>query len=313
VIHRETEAEYQARQAISASFCWDLLTECPAQAWHNSVFNPERPPEEPNGDLDFGKLVHLATLENHLLAERVMIVDAGDFRKKEARHLRDEAYVQNKIPLLFSSARKRNSTRYGYEDLQTIRAALEQSAAAELLFGPGESEVSFTWDFVTPGDLGPAEQGPFGPTRYHTPYKIACKARADRKVPGALVDLKTADSASPAAFSRAMARYGHHLRAAFYVDGWASSLIDEGWNVREYLFVVVGKSEPHLVQTYRLDDHALEAGRRLYRKAFSEIRRARETGVWSGYGGEGKESIITMPLPTRVDYQLADMEARGEL
>jgi hypothetical protein len=295
MIHRETEAEYHARLAVSATFCLDLLTECPAQAWYNSVFNPERPSEEPNGDLDFGKLVHLATLENHLLAERVMIVDAGDFRKKEARDLRDEAYVQNKIPLLFSSARKRNSTRCGYEDLQTIRQTLEQSAAAELLFGPGESEVSFTWDFA----------------------RIACKARADRVVPGKLVDLKTAVSASPGAFSKAIADYGHHLRAAWYLDGWAEARDDTRLHdievMRDYLFVVVGKSEPHLVQTYRLDDHALEAGRRLYRKALSEIRRARETGVWSGYGGEGKESIITMPLPTRVDYQLADMEARGEL
>jgi len=303
MIHRESAEEYHARQAVSASFCWELLQECPAQAWFNSCFNPQRPPEATNGDLDFGKIVHIAALEERELGERVAIIDHGSFRTKVARELRDEVRASGKVPILFASARERKSTAYGYEDVRAARKALEESAAAEMLFGPGESEVSYTWDFHYYQTTEPA--------RYEA-RTASCKARADRIVPGKIVDLKTAASASPDAFGRAMARDGHHLRAAWYLDGWLRGRHPdyqkfEGSKI-EYLFVVVGKPEPHLVQTYRLDDRALEWGRRLYRKALSEIRRSRETGVWSGYDGQDRNSIITASLPAFAERQLAEME-----
>jgi hypothetical protein len=329
MIHRETAAEYHARQAVSASFCWDIVKPegCPAQAWHDSCFNPNRPPEEPNGDLEFGRIVHFAALEEKILGEQITIIDADNFRTKAAQELRDQARAEGKIPLLYEREKG-----YSFKTIQQIRRTLEESVAAELLFGLGESEVSFTWEFML--ERGPYQAArdtgtPFDEMTLRHQHVIPCKARADRIIPGKLVDLKTAASASPAAFSRAMDRDGHHLRAAWYLDGWneafLEAMIGPARPVEEYLFVVVGKTEPHLVSIFTtkepdegsdwfwIDPHAVEQGRRLYQKALSDIRRARELGRWAGYSGRGSTSRKIVSLPAHAEYRIADMEAEGEL
>jgi hypothetical protein len=305
MIIRETAEAYHAREAVSAGFCWDIVSSCPAQAWYDSVFNPDwreiraraeaKRRKSGRDEFDIGTAVHLAVLESHIFAERCSLVPYSDWTTKHSRDIRNQCVADGKVPLLPKN----------YELVQTMREAIEQSDAAEYFFGAGESEVSYTWD----------ADG------------IACKARADRIVPGAIVDLKTAVSASPEAFQRAMVRYGHHLRAAWYIDGWCSQ--HAGMNSRDidYLYVVPAKTEPHLVSIFKVEDvdtvfepgferydrvSALERGRMLCRKALSEIRRARETGVWSGYGREG-ERINTVSLPAFAEHQLADMEAEGEL
>jgi hypothetical protein len=150
------------------------------------------------------------------------------------------------------------------------------SAAAELLFdlgGVNEHAWEWEWDGVP------------------------CKAKVDRFAKGTLVDLKTASSASPAAFQREMVLRGHHLRAAWYLDGWNTVYRDAG----DYRFVVIGKAEPHLISVYQLDDSALQRGRTLYRHALKLFRQCQDAGVWPGYEGQRaageKNTPITINLP----------------
>lgn len=276
----EPAVEYQARQALSASMAWELVNECPALAYHNSPFNPERKPDNAK-HFDFGIAIHLAVLEPEKLADRIFVIDAKDFRTKAAQEQRDMAYVGKQIPLLWED----------FEIVKRMRKHLEASPAADLLFGEGQNEVSYTWEWAG----------------------VPCKARADRLVGNKIIDLKSASSASPAAFQRAMTRDGHHVRAAWYLDGyaelWRYSLADAGTiipdempvrvNGSEYLFVVVGKDKPHLVQTYQIGEHSLVRGRTLYRKALSECRQCLTTGIWRGYGPSvsGEDKIIDINLP----------------
>jgi hypothetical protein len=232
-----------------------------------------------------------------------------DWRTNASKEIREQCVLDGRVPLLPKD----------YELVQAMRRAIEHSDAAEYFFGEGVSEVSYTWEhreFVR----GPSD--PPGPIDAHI---IACKARADRIVPGAIIDLKTAMSASPQAFQRAMVRDGHHLRAAWYIDGWCEQ--HPGMNHRDvdYLYVVPAKTEPHLVSIFKVDDvdtvfepgfeqydrvSSLERGRQLYRKALSEIRTAREEGgLWRGYA----QGIKAVSLPAFAEHQLADMEAEGEL
>jgi hypothetical protein len=292
MIIRETASAYHAREAVSAGFAWDVVSSCPAQAYYNSVFHPDhvaiqarKEAKRHSNELDVGTAAHLAVLESHVFAERCSLVPYSDWRTQDSRNIRDQCVIDGRVPLLAKD----------YELVTKLRLSIENSDAAEYFFGEGESEVSFTWE-----DNG-----------------IACKARADRIVPGAIVDLKTAISASPQAFQRAMVRYGHHLRAAWYLDGWRegsdpSPHVYEVLKDMRYLYVVVAKTEPHLVSINRLDERALEWGWMLCRKALSEIRRAWETGVWSGYSLEG-DKINTVSLPAFAEHQLADMEANDEI
>jgi hypothetical protein len=279
---RETAAEYHAREAFSASFAWDWISECPAYAWHHSVFNPavER---KTALEFDIGEATHLLTLEGKDFAARTSLIPYETYQTKEARELRNQCYLDGRTPL-----RPRD-----YKLVIELHDALRESLAADLLFGAGESEVSYVWDF----------EG------------IACKARADRiRHKSTIIDLKTAASASPQAFQRAMIRDGHHLRAAFYLDGWNESpgphLTNQFDVIRDYLFVVIAKPPPHLVSVYRCDPRSIEWGRRLYRKALREFRECRETGVFPGYT---RERVTMIELPTYAEHALADMEANDEL
>jgi hypothetical protein len=282
-------AEYKALRAVSAGFLWDIMKPdgCPAQAWHDSVFNKDRPPEEASAALDIGTAAHLAVLQNDLLAERVEFIAARDYRTNAAKDRRDEAIIAGKTPLLAEQ----------FELVLRLRRALEESSAGDLLFGEGRSEVTYQWVH---------EWSPH--------WTVTCKARADRIVPGALVDLKTATNASEPAFQREIVRRGHHLRVAWYLDGWN----EQDWTERrhaivtvapDYLYVVVGKAPPHLVSVFRLDERAIEWGRMLYRRAFAEVRDGFETGQWRSYGAAG-EKVNNINLPAWAEHQLADMEAQ---
>jgi hypothetical protein len=260
--------DYRAMKALSAGMAWTMVTECPAQAWYESPWNPEF--IEKNGeDLDVGTMAHIAVLEPHLFDERVAIITANDWRTQAARNLRQEAYAEGKVPLLEKQ----------FHLVTRLRLQLWESAAAELLFGAdGMSEHAWEWEWDG----------------------VPCKAKVDRFARigrGMLVDLKTAATPSPAAFQREMVLRGHHLRAAWYLDGWDKFYGD----VDCYRFVVIGKAEPHLISVYQLDDSALQRGRTLYRHALSLFRQCQDAGVWPGYEGQRaageKNTPITINLP----------------
>jgi hypothetical protein len=296
MIVRETAADYHTRPAVNASLLWDIVAPegCLAQARYNSAWlNPEHV-ETPEDELDHGTVIHLACLEPHLLDERITIVDAPDWRTKRAQEIRDIARFNGRIPILYE-----RKTGICFRSIETIRQAIRDSAAGEWIFDGGESELSFLW--VT--------RIPFGGRPKKTDQVFDCKARADRIVKGRIVDLKSAVSASPAAFQRAMIRDGHHLRASFYLDGWKrqEEAADAEW---EYCFVVVGKEPPYLVSIFNLDQRALAWGQRLYRAALVQFADAKKADRWPAYTPQG---IETIGLPVFAEHQLADLEAEGRL
>jgi len=292
----EQTTDYHSIKALSAGVAWTMVQECPAQAWWQSPWNPDRV-EKQARELDIGTAAHLAVLESHAFAERCSLIAFPDYRAKEARELRDQCYIDGKIPLLPQD----------YELVTKLRDRLLHSEAHDLLFGDGLNEQEYFWGWDG----------------------VSCKAKADRIVKGAIVDLKTASSASPDAFQRAMVRDGHHLRAAWYLDGWGAAndvdigkdtyeLGEEGeligiasWRRVDYLYVVIAKSEPHLVSIFRLDERTLAWGRTLYHDALRMFRQAQEAEVWPGYGREG-EKIIKVQLPAFAENMLIARERAGE-
>lgn len=295
MIHVESMAEYQARKAVSAGFLWKMVNECPAQAWYESCFNPEVTPLFQNEaalrmqkPFDIGTAAHWAVQDLALFDSQITVIDAANYRTKAAREAQLETYIAGKTPLLPEQR----------DLVLDLRAAIKQSEAAELFFGVGQSEVSYTWEW----------EG------------VACKARVDRIAGGRhLVDLKTAVTASPSAFQRAMIRDGHHLRAAWYLDGWraaeeeaANEIGSSMVEIQDYVFVVVAKTPPHLVSIFRLDERALSWGRKLYRSALDGLKEFSASGVWPGYTIEGQGPAI-IGLPTWAEYQYADGEAEGLL
>lgn len=266
-------ADYHAMQALSAGGAWTLATECPALYWHRSPFNPAAAAPENGKRMDIGTALHLAALEPDRLAQRTVMIEADDWRTKEARDQRDAAYDAGQVPLLIKDAALVDRLA------DAIRC---NKHAAELLDG-ALTEVSYFW----------------------TAAGIPCKARADiQRNDGRMGDLKASASASPEFFQRQAFRAGHFLRVPWYCDGYE---VAYGKRISEYWFIVASSEEPHLVTTCRLDDRAIEWGRLKIRRAMALFRECRSRGIWPPYCPEP----VTIGLPDWAEYRLADQEQAG--
>lgn len=119
---------------------------------------------------------------------------------------------------------------------------------------------------------------------------VTCRGRADIIVPGvAVVDVKTADDASPRGFGRAAATYGYPVQAAMYVDGW-HALTGEHL---PFLWIVVEKDPPHLVAHYYATAVQITDGRDAYQRACTVYAACESASDWPGYDPEPQP--LTMP------------------
>lgn len=123
---------------------------------------------------------------------------------------------------------------------------------------------------------------------------IICKARLDMVCDDAplILDLKTTNDASPAAFSKTIANFGLHIQAAFYCMG-VDAL--SAWpNIpHRFGFLAVEKKPPYLAAYYALKDAALDEGKSIVRELLAELKHCREEETWPGYPEEAQ--VIDLP------------------
>jgi hypothetical protein len=74
---------------------------------------------------------------------------------------------------------------------------------------------------------------------------------------------------------------GYHIQAAFYADGFAACHDAE----MPFSFVVVQNRPPYGCVVRRLDDDAIDAGRKWYKHLLRVWKTGRDTGVWPGVPG----------------------------
>ena len=122
------------------------------------------------------------------------------------------------------------------------------------------------------------------------------KARFDRRIPGALIDLKTT-MAQPGAYSlgKQVTSYGYELSAAHYLavaDG-----LELG--VDEFLHVWAEKTEPFRVTVTELDDYFLARGRSL-----RELALQRAAGLVEPYEGATGRLLLDCPMWASSDDEL---------
>jgi hypothetical protein len=277
-------ADYHAIKALSAGFVWTFDSECPFKAWMTSPWNPDREPENAR-HFDIGTAAHLAVLEPNDLAARTAIVrgvtkkgePSPGYASADAKEQRDAAYAAGITPLL-------------PEEMDTVhglqKAIREHRMARSLLIG-GESEVTMTWEWDG----------------------LPCKCRADH-LPSThgswMVDLKTAISANPKAVARKAFNEGWFVRAAWYMAGHKEA---RGVLPAKYLFVVVEKDPPHLVEVYEMDNRALMYGDQIILKTLKRAQECFASDKWPGYGDGG---ITTLALPSWAEFQRAEREENGE-
>ncbi len=262
-------ADYHAIKALSASMALTIVERCPLVAWTESSFNPDLEIEN-KPIFDVGTALHLAILEPEQFNERVVMHGFDDYRKTEAREIRDAAYAAGKTPL------KPEEHALVLALADSIRATPEIST---LLAKPGDAEVSLTWEWD-------------GQPMKARPDFLA----ADRSF---VLDLKSSTSAEPRQVSRKAFTDGWHVRAAWYMAGVKAVT---GVLPEHYWFAVCEKNCPYIAQLYELDERALIWGEQLVGRAVNLFAECQKTGVWPKY----RQGPSVISLPTWSEHQLAD-------
>lgn len=121
---------------------------------------------------------------------------------------------------------------------------------------------------------------------------LNCKLRADIVCPSLsmLADLKSTRDASPDAFMRSILNFGYHRQAAWYLEGIAAL----GQPTESFVFIAFEKEPPYGVAVYRLEDEALEIGRRENRDLLRRYAECVIHDYWPSYP-TGIQSITLPP------------------
>ena len=224
--------------------------------------------EPPTPAMLLGSATHCTVLEPREFDQRYVRAPDIDKRTKAGK----EAWA------IFADANQhkqiltpdQHNTAYAIRD--TLLAMPEYRA---LVYNHGDvsAEVSQFWDDDATG--------------------IPLKARADMLLDdGVIVDLKTAADASPRGFAAACARYGYHIQAAMYQDGFGEDKYER------FCFVAIETKPPFAAGIYWLSEASLELGRQQYRRALAEIAPYHKGDHWPlGYGE------LELDLPAWAFYQ----------
>ncbi len=260
--------------SLSSTGARTLVRATPAAYWHGRQ-NPER-----KRVFDIGTSAHLLVLEPDLFADAVRVIDADSYRTKAAQEAREQAYAEGKVPLLPEEASM----------VMHMRDALFAHPVARHAFEGGTVEQTAIWQCDEFGHW--------------------CRARMDYMPPHRryLVDYKTAASAHPEQFPRALAEFGYHQQAAWYQDA-VEQLTGE--RPARFCFVVQEKKPPYLVSVFWVDHEALEVGRALNRLARGIFAHCLARWEWPGYQPDvaAAPQAFTVTLPP---WALREFESKRD-
>lgn len=257
--HYDLAAEdYHAVDALSSSGI-KVLLRSPAHFVTNRA-----QPSEPTPSMQFGSAVHMGVLEPEQFERRVIEAPKFDRRTTAGKAGYVEWQAQTVGKLSFDPETFEHINR-------CIDAIRSHDGAMRLIDGVGMAELSLMWTDAQ--------------------YEVPCKARLDYLRPDlGVVDLKTAEDASPDAFGRAVATYSYHVQQAWYQIGCEHAL---DASPRFFAFVAAEKSPPYGVACYTLPIEAVLAGINACNLALSRYADCLRRDRWPSY----PTTIEPVPVP----------------
>lgn len=223
---------------------------------------------------DIGTVIHLLALEPLRHETAITIIDAPDFRKKDAQEQRDDALAAGRTPILKADH---------------------------------ETACTAVWALRNHPDAGPLLQGTVeqGWFALHE-SGVWTKARPDLFTPDEIiVDIKSVGSVQDE-FLRRRIYDGHwYIQAPFHADVVTRVL---GHQPKDYLWLCVEQKPPHAIKVVRPVRSTMEAGGRKIAEAIATFAACARTGEWPAYPA----GIRELGLPDWTHYRLEE-EALAEI
>lgn len=256
---------YHRLPALSSSGCKTLITEC-AAIYRHKQDHPEE--DEPDTDMLIGSAAHIANLEPHLWASKVVIIDAADWRKRDAQEAKATALVEGKVPLLTKHV----------DTVLAMQERFRQVVGDQL--AAGRAEVSYLW-------------------REHR-RGVLMKGRPDWRADDGklLVDYKTTGNAHPDALRARVFDNWHHVQAALYIEGHEVLC----GRTPDWLWIAQATKPPYLVTVARPTNATLHIALERADEAIRTYDECQRTGAWPSYA----VGVIPIEPTSRATWQHAD-------
>lgn len=255
-LHTMPAAAYHADPApapsLSNSIIKTLLTKSPKHAWlKHPRLNPAYVSNE-DAKFDLGKAAHSLLLEGY---DCCQVIDAEDWRTKEAKEARDRARASGLIPML----------HHQYEEAVVMVEAARDYVSRSVLgniFTDGRPEQTLVWN--------------------DPETRIWCRGRLDwlSTDHSMIIDYKTTSVPNPGQFMRrSMTAFGYDTQSAFYRRGMGAV----GRVVPEFVFLVQEDTAPYSCYLVKCAETMQDSGMRKVENAIGLWAECLATNVWPGY------------------------------
>lgn len=214
-----------------------------------------RHPQAPKKEFEFGTAAHRMVLGD---GPDIDVLSYDSYRTKAAQQARDEARAMGAIPLL----------PHENEQVEAMADAIRRHPLASALFDPAR---------------GKPEQSMY----LHEPSSgVMVRSRPDwmttiRDGRVVIPDYKTARSAHPDDFTKAIQEHGYYQQAPWYLD--IAIALDQAGEDAEFIFVVQEKEPPFLVNVVGISADWMRMGRTKNRAAIERYAECTAAGQWPGY------------------------------
>lgn len=259
-IHKNVPIDdYHNSPGISSSGI-SLILDCPKRYWHEYLSGETV--RESTKAIVIGQALHTLALEPDTFSDRFFVMPDTDRRTRAGKEEWENA--------LRSLGTRTAISADEFMIADSMAASIRKHPMFRKLAGNGNIEDSILWKDEETGAL--------------------LRSRPDYYNDFLIVDLKTTDDASPAAFARSIAAYGYHRQAAMACDALTSQT---GFEYDSVVQFVVEKNPPWLVAVYLLSPESIDQGRLEYMRGAQIYQDCMEKNEWPGY----EEVIKDIDLP----------------
>lgn len=237
--------------SVSRGVIQTLIERSPAHAWHEHPRLGGRRGGDSNR-ADLGTAAHAALFGG---ADRIVLLDYPDYRTKAAKAARDSARAAGNTPVL---------AKLGGPLSRMAKVATERlrDLGVDHSSDPKHAELTMLW-----------QEGPHW-CRSRFDYLLGNRKR--------VIEYKTAENASPAAWERVMRSQGYDIQAAHGLRG-ISQIVGEDVD-REWIWLVQEISAPYACSVIAMGPLSLELAERKRLLGMRIWAECVEADRWPDYG-----------------------------
>jgi len=245
--------EYNNIVALNYSGCKALLR----SPGHYKAWLTEDKKDSPA--MQLGRVVHIAALQPEVLFDRVAVLPQMDRRTKEGKAAYEAAMASVKEGQEVVSQDL-------FDDAMKITTAARE-AIKTLNYDICEAEQTFVKEWGVVKIKGRVDL-------------LAWDSNNETFV----IDLKTTQDASPAAFARDVVNFKYHLQAAWYMRLTGA---------KKFVIVAQEKEAPYANRIYTLDEAAIAEGNRLMDEGIALYTQCVTFDSWPSYPKD--QSVLSLP------------------